>query len=47
LIYVEKQRLRANLLTFAVTDRKSGDLAGIMRCVRVVAHNVSIELVDY
>ncbi|KAJ7314606.1 acyl-CoA N-acyltransferase [Mycena albidolilacea] len=30
LIYVEKQRLRANLLTFAVTDRKSGDLAGIM-----------------
>ncbi|KAJ6477657.1 tryptophan synthase beta subunit-like PLP-dependent enzyme, partial [Mycena sanguinolenta] len=30
LIYVEKQRLRTNLLTFAVTDRKSGDLAGIM-----------------
>ncbi|KAF7335534.1 Efflux pump FUS6 [Mycena venus] len=30
LIYVEKQRLRANLLTFAVTDRKSGALAGIM-----------------
>ncbi|KAF8168671.1 hypothetical protein K438DRAFT_246482 [Mycena galopus ATCC 62051] len=30
LIYVEKQRLRANLLTFAVKDRKSGDLAGIM-----------------
>ncbi|KAJ7921390.1 hypothetical protein B0H13DRAFT_1985300 [Mycena leptocephala] len=30
LIYVEKQRLRANLLTFAVTDRKSGELAGIM-----------------
>ncbi|KAJ7470926.1 hypothetical protein FB451DRAFT_1339763 [Mycena latifolia] len=30
LIYVEKQRLRANLLTFAVMDRKSGELAGIM-----------------
>ncbi|KAJ7082900.1 hypothetical protein B0H15DRAFT_433698 [Mycena belliarum] len=30
LLYVEKQRLRTNLLTFAVTDRKSGELAGIM-----------------
>ncbi|KAJ7683217.1 hypothetical protein B0H17DRAFT_1074413 [Mycena rosella] len=30
LIYVEKQRLRANLLTFAVTDRTSGELAGLM-----------------
>ncbi|KAJ7503360.1 hypothetical protein B0H11DRAFT_581998 [Mycena galericulata] len=30
LIYIEKQRLRANLLTFAVTDRKSGELAGLM-----------------
>ncbi|KAJ7116711.1 hypothetical protein C8R44DRAFT_627648 [Mycena epipterygia] len=31
LIYIEKQRLRANLLTFAITDRKSGELAGLMR----------------
>ncbi|KAJ6577920.1 hypothetical protein B0H19DRAFT_1121819 [Mycena capillaripes] len=30
LIYVEKQRLRTNLLTFAVTDRRSGKLAGVM-----------------
>ncbi|KAJ6463182.1 hypothetical protein DFH09DRAFT_1227389 [Mycena vulgaris] len=30
LIYVEKQRLRTNLLTFAVMDRKSGEVAGTM-----------------
>ncbi|KAJ6560969.1 hypothetical protein B0H10DRAFT_2366792 [Mycena sp. CBHHK59/15] len=30
LVYVEKQRLRANLLTFAVVDRKTGELAGLM-----------------
>ncbi|KAK6992445.1 gnat family [Favolaschia claudopus] len=30
LIYVEKQRLRTNLLTFAVVDKISGELAGIM-----------------
>ncbi|KAJ7122551.1 hypothetical protein C8R43DRAFT_899823 [Mycena crocata] len=30
LVYVEKQRLRTNILTFAVTDKKSGELAGIM-----------------
>ncbi|KAJ7282497.1 hypothetical protein C8J57DRAFT_1055579, partial [Mycena rebaudengoi] len=31
LIYVEKQRLRPNLLSFAVMDRKTEALAGLMR----------------